>query len=82
MSILEKIACILYTVFEYINLSYLPIHQTHYRNTNYPIYNCIKKIKYVEINLSKVLKDLCMKTFKTLMKEMFKRDKRSIFCIY
>ena len=27
LSILEKIACILYTVFEYIKLSYLSIHQ-------------------------------------------------------
>ena len=29
-----------------------------------------------------MLKDLCMKTFKTLMKEMFKTDKRNIFHIY
>ena len=72
----------MYNVFEYIKLSYLSIHQAHYRNTNNPIYSCIKKIKYIEINLSKVLKDLCMKTFKTLMKEMFKRDKRSIFHIH
>ena len=34
----------------------------------------LKKPLSVEINLSKVLKDLCMKTFKTLMKEMFKRE--------
>ena len=27
LSILEKIACILYTVFEYIKLSYISIHQ-------------------------------------------------------
>ena len=27
-----------------------------------------RKIKYLEIYLSRVLKDLCMKTFKTLMK--------------
>ena len=33
-------------------------------------------MKYLAINLSKVLKDLCMKIFKTLMKEMFKRHKR------
>ena len=32
--------------------------------------------------LSKVLKDLCMKTFKTLMKEIFKRHKGNIFHIY
>ena len=56
----------------------LPIHTptTNYRNRNNPIYNCIKKIKYLEISLSKVLKYLCMKTFKTHMKEIFKRHKR------
>ena len=35
-----------------------------------------QNIKYLEIYLSKVLKDLCMKTFKAHMKEMFKRHKR------
>ena len=35
-----------------------------------------QKIKYLEIYLSKVLKDLCMKTFKAHMKEMFKRHER------
>ena len=66
----------MYTVFEYIKLNYLSIHQQQIRNRNNPIYNCIKKIKYLEISLSKVLKYLCMKTFKTLMKEIFKRHKR------
>ena len=33
-------------------------------------------MKYLAINLSKVLKELCMKIFKTLMKEMFKGHKR------
>ena len=42
---------------------------------NNSTYNCIK-IKYLEINLSKVLKDLGTKIFKTLMKEIFKRPKR------
>ena len=32
--------------------------------------------------LSKVLKDLCRKTFKTVMKEIFKRHKGNIFHIY
>ena len=51
-----------------------PHTKTNYRNTNNPIYNCIKK--YIEINSSKVLKDLCMKTFKRCMKEIFIRHKR------
>ena len=33
-------------------------------------------MKYLAINLSKLLKELCMKIFKTLMKDMFKRHKR------
>ena len=35
-----------------------------------------ENIKYLEIYLNKVLKDICMKTFKAHMKEMFKRHKR------
>ena len=53
-----------------------PYTKTNYRNTNNYVYNCTPKIKYLEINLSKVFKEQCMKTFKTLMKEMFKRHKR------
>ena len=56
-----------------------PYTKTYYRNTNNPIYNCIQKIKYLEIILSKVLKDLCMETFKAHMKEMFKRQKETYF---
>ena len=35
--------------------------------------------KYLEINLSWVLKDLCMKTSKTIMKEIFKDTRETYF---
>ena len=41
-----------------------------------------QKIKYLEIYLSKVLKDLCIKTFKALMKKSLKDTKGNIFHIY
>ena len=35
-----------------------------------PAYNCIKKIKYLVISLTKEVKDLYYESFKTLMKEI------------
>ena len=37
---------------------------------NTPIYHATKRIKYLAINLPKVIKDLCAENYKTLMKEI------------
>ena len=34
------------------------------------MYNCIKRIKYLEVNLTKVVKDLYSENYETLMKEI------------
>ena len=38
--------------------------------TNNPIYNSIKTIKSLVINLTKEAKDLCIEKYKTLIKEI------------
>ena len=38
--------------------------------TNNPIYNSIKTIKSLVINLTKEVKDLCIEKYKTLIKEI------------
>ena len=38
--------------------------------TNTPIYNSIKTIKSLVINLTKEVKDLCIEKYKTLIKEI------------
>ena len=37
---------------------------------NHPIYNCIKRIKYLGINLTKEVKDLYIENYKSLIKEI------------
>lgn len=51
------------------------IHLTSPQNQN-PIYNCIKIIKYLKINLTKEVKELCTGNYMTLMKESKKKTKQ------
>jgi len=40
------------------------------KKENNPTYNCIKKIKYLRVNLTKEVKNLYIENYKTLMKEI------------
>ena len=65
----------MYTLSEYIKLGYLGHTQKQITEIQIIPFTIASK-KYIEINSSKVLKDLCMKTFKRCMKEIFIRHKR------
>ena len=53
------------------------------KKENKPIYNCIKRIKYLGINLNKEVKDLYMKNYNTVMKEIKEDTKNEkIFCAH
>ena len=40
------------------------------REINNPMCNCIKRIKYLRVNLTKEMKDLYLEHYKILMKEI------------
>ena len=46
------------------------------KEENNPILNCIKKNKYLEINLTKEVKDIYSENYKTLMKEFGNNTKK------